>query len=240
MMDYTVKLDIFEGPMDLLLHLIKKNEMDIYDIRIAVITEQYLEYLDLMKDLNINLAGNFLVLAATLVHIKSKMLLPRPADEGEEEDPLEEITRPLIEYLQLKEAAVQLGQRPLLYRDVFVRDFLAPEMEGKEEGLIRVGLFELIDAIRKILQTVEEESFFQAPSPLVPLEIKMDEILARLDPLGQILLEGLLPSPFTRAEIIVVFLALLELVRQHKILIYQQVHGDKVHIFKAEPPAQLS
>ena len=87
-MDYTVKLDIFEGPLDLLLHLIKKNEMDIYDIRIAVITEQYLEYLDLMKDLNINLAGNFLVMAATLVHIKSKMLLPRPPEENEEEDPL--------------------------------------------------------------------------------------------------------------------------------------------------------
>jgi chromatin segregation and condensation protein Rec8/ScpA/Scc1 (kleisin family) len=101
-------------------------------------------------------------------------------------------------------------------------------------------LFELIDAIRKILQTVEQESFFQAPSPLVPLENKMDEILARLDTLGQILLEALLPSPFTRAEIIVVFLALLELVRQHKILIYQQMYGEKVHIFKADPPAQLS
>ena len=239
-MDYTVKLDIFEGPMDLLLHLIKKNEMDIYDIHIAVITEQYLEYLDVMKDLNINLAGNFLVMAATLIHIKSKMLLPRPVEESEEDDPLEEITRPLIEYLQLKEAALQLGRRPLLYRDVFVRDFLAPEMEGKEEGLIRVGLFELIDAIRKILQTVEQESFFQAPSPLVPLEQKMDEILARLDPLGQITLEGLLSPPFTRAEIIVVFLALLELVRRHSILIYQQRHGEKVLIFKSEPPAQLS
>ena len=99
-MDYNVKLDIFEGPMDLLVHLIRKNEMDIYDIPIAVITAQYLEYLDLMKDLNINVAGNFLVMAATLIHIKSRMLLPRPPEEEEEEDPRMELTRPLLEYLQ--------------------------------------------------------------------------------------------------------------------------------------------
>ncbi len=128
-MDYNVKLDIFEGPMDLLVHLIRKNEMDIYDIPIAVITAQYLEYLDLMKDLNINIAGNFLVMAATLIHIKSRMLLPRPPEEEEEDDPRLELTRPLLEYLQLKEAAEQLGQRPLI-----VPGCLHPGFSGQRNG----------------------------------------------------------------------------------------------------------
>lgn len=232
-MDYTVKLDIFEGPLDLLIHLVKKNEMDIYDIRITVITEQYLEYLEVMKDLNINVAGEFLVMAATLIHIKSKMLLPRPPEDEEDEDPRLEIARPLVEYLRLKGAAEQLGQRPLLERDVFVRDFLSPEMEGKEEGLIRVGLFELIDAIRKILAAVEQRPFFQAPGPLEPLEKKMDEILDRLHRAGPVSLEALLPDPCSRAAVIVVFLALLELVRLHRIAVYQQTYEEQILIYQA-------
>ncbi len=239
-MDYTVKLDIFEGPLDLLIHLIKKNEMDIYDIRIALIAEQYLEYLDLMKELNINVAGDFLVMAATLVHIKSKMLLPRPPEDEDEDDPRLEIARPLVEYLQLKGAAEQLGQRPLLERDVFIRDFLAPEMEGKEEGLLRVGLFELMDAIRKILQAAEQAPYFQAPGPLLPLEAKMEEILELLEQTGQSSLEGLLSNPLTRADVIVVFLALLELVRLHKISIFQKMHGDSLYIFLSTRPQRLS
>lgn len=239
-MDYTVKLDIFEGPLDLLIHLIKKNEMDIYDIRIALIAEQYLEYLDLMKELNINVAGDFLVMAATLIHIKSKMLLPRPPEDEDEDDPRLEIARPLVEYLRLKGAAEQLGQRPLLERDVFVRDFLAPEMEGKEEGLLRVGLFELMDAIRKILQAAEQAPYFQAPGPLLPLEAKMEEILELLEQTGQSSLEGLLSNPLTRADVIVVFLALLELVRLHKISLFQKVHGDSLYVFLTVRPRHLS
>jgi segregation and condensation protein A len=239
-MDYTVKLDIFEGPLDLLIHLIKKSEMDIYDIRIAVITEQYLEYLDLMKELNINVAGEFLVMAATLIHIKSKMLLPRPPEDEDEEDPRLEIARPLMEYLRLKGAAEQLGQRPLLERDVFVRDFLAPEMEGKEEGMLRVGLFELMDAIRKILQAAEQAPYFQAPGPLMPLEEKMDQILELLEQSGQSSLEGLLPQPITRTDVIVVFLALLELVRLHQISLFQKMHGEALYIFLTTRPGVLS
>lgn len=239
-MDYKIKLDIFEGPLDLLLHLIRKNEMDIYDIPIAVITAQYLEYLDLMKDLNINIAGNFLVMAATLIHIKSKMLLPAPLIDEEEEDPRMELTGPLLEYLQLKEAAVQLNQRPLLYRDVFTRDFLAKEMEGKEEGLLRVGLFELIDAFRKIIQEREEEEFVFLPSPLVPIEDKMDEILIRIKQMGRILLADLFSGQFTRQEIIVVFLALLELARLQKIMIYQEIQEGNLHIYDFIPPASIS
>jgi segregation and condensation protein A len=239
-MDYNVKLDIFEGPMDLLVHLIRKNEMDIYDIPIAVITAQYLEYLDLMKELNINVAGNFLVMAATLIHIKSKMLLPRPPEDEEEEDPRMEIARPLQEYLHLKEAAEQLNIRPLLYRDVFTRDFLSKDMEGKEEGLIRVGLFELIDAVRKMLLERKEEPFLALPSPLVPIENKMEEILNILKQRGQVLLGDLLLGHSTRADIIVVFLSLLELARLQKIVVYQETREGILHIYDFLPPATIS
>jgi segregation and condensation protein A len=239
-MDYKVKLDIFEGPMDLLLHLIRKNEMDIYDIPIAVITDQYLEYLDLMKELNINVAGNFLVMASTLIHIKSKMLLPAPPVDEEEEDPRLELTGPLLEYIQLKEAAIQLNQRPLLYRDVFTRDFIPKEMEGKEEGLIRVGLFELIDAIRKILLERKQDELIFEGSPLVPIEDKMEEILARLKQKGRLLLTDLFPSHINKQEIIVAFLALLELARLQKIVIYQEIQEGTLLIYDFLPPSTVS
>jgi segregation and condensation protein A len=119
-MDYEVKLEIFEGPLDLLLHLIHKNEVDIFDIPITTITDQYLAYLDMMKALNMSVAGDFLVMAATLIHIKSRMLLPG-SDEEEDEDPRDEITRPLLEYMRLKEVAQELSEREILGRDVFSR-----------------------------------------------------------------------------------------------------------------------
>jgi chromatin segregation and condensation protein Rec8/ScpA/Scc1 (kleisin family) len=140
----------------------------------------------------------------------------------------------------LKEAAEQLGQRPLLFRDVFTRDFLAKEMEGKEEGLIRVGLFELIDAVRKMFLEKKEEESVPLPSPLVPIENKMEEILAKLKKMGRILLEELLPGHFSRAELIVAFLALLELVRLQKIVVYQEIQGGNILIYDFLPPAIIS
>src|SRR4030042_830004 len=127
-MSYQVKLQVFEGPLDLLLFLIKKNEIDIYDIPIAVITQQYLEYLEMMKNLDLDVAGEFLLMAATLLLIKSKMLLPTPEEqpaegEQEEEDPRAELVRRLLEYQRFKEAAQQLVKGPLLDREVFVRSF---------------------------------------------------------------------------------------------------------------------
>ncbi len=134
-MSYEIKLDIFEGPLDLLLYLIRKNEIDIYNIPIALITEQYLEYLDLMRSLNLDLAGEYLVLAATLIHIKSRMLLPpvEGDDEAEEgEDPRAELVQQLLEYQAFKEAALNLEERPLLERDVFTRG--APPEEPRRSG----------------------------------------------------------------------------------------------------------
>ena len=123
-MSYEIKLDIFEGPLDLLLYLIRKNEIDIYNIPIALITEQYLSYLDMMRSLNLDLAGEYLVLASTLIHIKSKMLLPPVEGDDEEEegeDPRAELVQQLLEYQAFKEAALRLEDRPLLERDVFTR-----------------------------------------------------------------------------------------------------------------------
>src|SRR5690606_38644502 len=128
--DYAIKLDIFEGPLDLLLYLIKKNEIDIYNIPIALITLQYLDYIHMIKSLNLDLAGEYLVMASTLIHIKSRMLLPIPEDPSEEdmeEDPRSELVRQLIEYQAFKEAAEKLAKRPLLERDVFVRSAALPE-----------------------------------------------------------------------------------------------------------------
>ncbi len=156
-MSYEIKLDIFEGPLDLLLYLIRKNEIDIYNIPIALITEQYLEYLDMMRSLNLDLAGEYLVLAATLIHIKSKLLLPPAEGEEEEEegeDPRAELVQQLLEYQAFKEAALSLETRPLLDRDVFTRGAPAEEpaaAEEEEEAMIEVGVFELVQAFRRII-----------------------------------------------------------------------------------------
>jgi segregation and condensation protein A len=140
---YTVRLEMFEGPLDLLLHLINKNELDITNIPIALITEQYLEYLRLMKVLNLDIAGEYLLMASTLLYIKSKMLLPTSSEEEEEEgeDPRAELVRRLLEYQKYKKAAVELERRPLLDRDVFIRLMTVDIDEPAEEEKVEVSLF---------------------------------------------------------------------------------------------------
>jgi segregation and condensation protein A len=221
-MDYEVKLEIFQGPLDLLLHLIRKNEVDIFDIPIATIADQYLGYLDMMKALNINVAGDFLVMASTLLHIKSKMLLP-DLEEDEEEDPRVEITRPLLEYLRLKEMAGELLDRELLDRDVFVRR-LSPDYTVQMESgepLLDVNLFQLMDAFKRIL----DERL-----PGVPLKVEFERwslkdkttlILERLKNEGSIYFRDLFTEDRTISEFIVTFLALLELVNVGMIRVFQ-------------------
>lgn len=220
--DYEVKLEIFQGPLDLLLHLIRKNEVDIFDIPIATIADQYLEYLDMMKALNINVAGDFLVMASTLLHIKSRLLLPQ-LEEDEEEDPRVEITRPLLEYLRLKEMAGELLERELLDRDVFARR-LSPDYTVQlesEEPLLDVNLFQLMDAFKRIL----EERL-----PGVPLRVEVEKwslkdkttyVLERLKNEGSIYFRDLFIEDKTISEFIVTFLALLELVNVGMIRVFQ-------------------
>jgi len=157
---YEVKVEnIFEGPMDLLVYLIRKNEVDIYDIPIALITEQYLAYIEWFKAMNINVAGDFLLMAATLTYIKSRMLLPsRNTGEEDEDDPRLEITRPLMEYLRLKAAAEQLEEREILGKDTFTRQSPGDEIAvDRSEQVLQVSLFELIDAFQRILENIALE-----------------------------------------------------------------------------------
>jgi len=216
---YTIRTESFEGPFDLLLHLIKKNEVDIYNIPIAAITRQYLDYLDVMQELNLDIAGDFLVMASTLIQIKSRMLLPLPPDEeiGEEEveDPRAELVRRLLEYQKYREAAVSLAQRELLGRDTFVRDFAAPELaeiEPEQEPL-EVELFDLMEAFRRVLATVTEETFHEVGAEGLSIADRISELLLLLKGTDAAVFENLFIASATREQVIITFLAVLELCR---------------------------
>ena len=212
---YTVKVDVFEGPLDLLLHLIKQNQIDIYDIPIALVTEQYLDYIRIMKALDLTIAGEFLVMAATLMYIKSRMLLPAPIEEEEEEgeDPRAELVQRLVEYKRFKEAAVRLSQQALLGVDVFIR----PARE------IEADLFHLIDALRELVKRQEIEDFHEVTLDRVTLQDKMTELWDKLQGAKEAVAFSALFTPLSsRLELIVTFLALLELIRSGMLRAYQR------------------
>jgi segregation and condensation protein A len=230
---YSVHLDKFDGPMDLLLHLIKKNELDICDISIAVITRQYLEFIKLMKDLNLEVAGDFLVMAATLLQIKSRQLLPlddQEEPEMEEGDPRIELVRRLLEYQQYKEAGMVIGARALLGREVFVRTATEPLLTTAQniEGPLEVSLFELVDAFRLLLQRIPAESFHDvAPDDSLSIADCINEILSLLQEQDTVQFDDLVRVEYTRERVIVTFLALLELCRLKLIRIFQgNGHGS--------------
>ncbi len=230
---YNVHLDKFDGPMDLLLHLIKKNELDICDISIAVITRQYLEFIKLMKDLNLEVAGDFLVMAATLLQIKSRQLLPvddQEDPEHDETDPREELVRRLQEYQQYKEAGMLIGARALLGREVFSRTASEPVLAAAHnvEGPLEVSLFELVDAFRILLQRIPAESFHDvAPGDSLSIADCINDILSQLQEQDTLQFDDLIRDECTRERIIVTFLALLELCRLKLIRIFQgSEHGS--------------
>jgi segregation and condensation protein A len=231
---YQIQLeDVFEGPMDLLLHLIKKNEVDIYDIPIAMITRQYLEYLEWMKAMNIEFAGDFIVMAATLAQIKSRMLLPAYEDqEDEEEDPRSAIARPLIEYLQMKEAAEQLANRDLLGDRTFIRS-TSPQAAAfaVEEKEIQVGLFELIDAFRKILDGVPGEHKVELHTERISVKERINQIVDILEQKGSVAFDELFAESRTRADVIVTFLAILEMVKLSLLQITQHTQTGVIRLF---------
>lgn len=221
-MGYEVRLDIFEGPLDLLLHLIHKNEVDIFDIPIATITDQYLAYLDMMKALNIDVAGDFLVLASTLIHIKSKMLLPDSKEEQEGEI-FNEITRPLLEYIRLRDAAQDLSDRELLDRDVFARH-VPPYLQGQlrdEEPQLDVNLFQLIDAFKRIMEQRLPGVQLSFQLEKWSVKEKTEIIIAHLKEKGSIFFYELFTEDRSVSEFIVSFLALLELVHMGLVKVFQ-------------------
>ncbi len=230
---YTVRLEMFEGPLDLLLHLIQKNEMDIFNIPIALITQQYLETLDVMKVLNLDIAGEYLLMASTLLHIKSKMLLPNPKEEEVEEgeDPRAELVRRLLEYQKYKEAAAELERRPLLNRDVFVRLVTNGEDESEGEARIEGNLFELLDLFRQVLERAKPETFHEVTLERITVEEKVQDILSLLRRENRSIgFHRLFPDEASRSVIIVTFLAVLELVKMKLIRIFQTAPFETIRI----------
>jgi len=233
---YQVKLDIFEGPLDLLLHLIRKNEVDIYDIPIALVTEQYLGTLDLMKSLNLDVAGEFLLMAATLAQIKSRMLLPpSEEDEAEEDDPRADLVRQLLEYERFKEAAGELEARPQLYREVFPRlaEVADTKLPPGEEPLAEVSVFELMDAFRRVWERAPRESFHEITPEKITLREKIHELLELLESVDSVTFEELLEPAGSRQALVMTFLAILELTRLRIVRIYQVVRYGAIRVQKA-------
>jgi segregation and condensation protein A len=238
-MSYEIKLDIFEGPLDLLLYLIRKNEIDIYNIPIALITEQYLEYLDMMRSLNLDLAGEYLVLAATLIHIKSRLLLPPAEDEEERDegqDPRAELVQQLLEYQAFKEAALSLDARPLLDRDVFSRGAPAGDpaiAEEEEEAMIEVGVFELVQAFRLIIAGLDRSDDLVIDTERMSLTDRINEIMERLSEKKQLTFAELLGERTDRKRIVYTFLAILELMKLRMVKAYQSGPFGAIRLFLA-------
>lgn len=236
---YHVRLDKFDGPLDLLLHLIRKNELDICDIPIAEITRQYLEYIRLMKDLNLDVAGDFLLMASTLLQIKSAMLLPRDEgdQEGEEEpDPRAELIRRLLEYQRYKEAGLLMGARALLGREVFSRSLPEAELLAGEqqEGPLELELFDLIEAFRSLLARMPKETFHEvAAADSLSIGDSINEILELLQERDMVTFDELVRDDFTRQRVIVTFLALLELCRLRLIRVFQNGPQGGIHLVPA-------
>lgn len=235
---YNVRVESFEGPLDLLLHLIKKNEVDIYNIPVAAITRQYLEYLDLLKELNLDIAGDFLVMASTLIQIKSRMLLPSVADEetvDEEEDPRAELVKRLLEYRKYKEAAQLLGEREFLGRDVFARKFPAPELVAMQpaEEPPQVEMFELIEALQRLLAKVPVETFHEVGVENISISDRITEILSSMEGKETVTFEELFGDVLTREYIIATFLAILELCRLKLVKLVQVERCGAIWVTRA-------
>lgn len=231
------QVEIFEGPLDLLLHLIKKNEVSITDIPIAVITEQYLAMMELMQALDLDVAGEFLVMAATLVHIKSRMLLPpdeTEADEDEGADPRDELVRRLLEYQRFKDAAGELERRDILKRDVFARSPEPPD-EVETVGFESVSLFDLISALRTVLERLPKDSAHQVVLETVSVREKMSLLLDDLRRHGKLVFQELFAGAVSRLEVIVTFLAMLELVKIRAVKIRQEEAAGPIVIAAAAP-----
>jgi segregation and condensation protein A len=238
---YPVRLENFEGPLDLLLHLIRKHEVSIYDIPIALITQQYLDYIDLMQELNLDVAGEFLVMAATLIHIKSRMLLPRPdpAQEDPDEDPREALVRRLLEHQKFKAAAELLHERETLRSAQWTRpDGPIAQIAGEApEPEVEVDLFSLITAFRSVVERAKQRPKLYLPGEQIPIEERIDQLLARLSETQACGFEDLFADMQSRAGMIVTFLALLEMIRLKLIRVFQSGAMGAIRIYKRARPS---
>jgi segregation and condensation protein A len=237
--DYKVKLEVFEGPLDLLLYLIKQDEIDIYDISIERITRQYLEYLQAFKELNIELAGEFIVMAANLIYLKSRSLLPvdqqPPGEDAEEDDPRWDLIRQLIEYKKFKEAAAELHQREVEQERIFAREGGGPSPTLQESlRLGEVGIFQLINAFQAVLKKIEARQDVQEIfGERFSVSEKIDTILRRVATDVPIRFSDLFGAAVSRIEVVVTFLALLELIRLKQVRAIQKNIFEEIEIASA-------
>jgi segregation and condensation protein A len=240
--DIRIKLQSFEGPLDLLVHLIKKNQVNVYDIPIALITEQYLAYLGLMQELNLDLASEFLVMAATLIHIKSRMLLPRPepaqADDPDAEDPRDALVRRLLEHQQFKAAAELLHDRETVRSAQWARpDSRVAQLAGDDyEPELEVDLFSLLSAFRSVLERARERPPVPLPPEQISIELRIDQMLERLSETEACGFQDLFEDVATRGDMIVTFLALLEMIRLKLIRVFQAGTAGPIRIYKRARP----
>lgn len=232
--DYRVKLEIFEGPIDLLLYLIRKNHFDIFDIPIANITEQYLEYLNVMKTLNLDIAGEFLMMSASLMEIKSKMLLPTDEEKSaEEQDPRSELVQRLLEYQRYKAAADELEKKSHLGWHTFTRQAPPDELSESEE-VIEASIFELIDAFKKVLEKYPSEVVQEIKRDRITVVQKINELIERLKNVEVLQFNELFTENIELSEIIATFLALLELIRLKLLKIIQPHQFGTIWIYPTE------
>lgn len=231
---YHIKLPIYEGPLDLLLHLININEIDIYNIPIAQITSEYLEYISIMRELNLELASEFLLMAATLIYIKSKMLLPRPPEEIEEDelDPRAELMDLLLEHQRFKKSAELLKDRGKERQQIWTRT--SPEREDMDEGAKThdVSLFDLITAMRKVLKQREKTEPITLRKKDYSLEEKIKELMEILTEKKKLIFSSFFLKLKSKIEVIFYFLALLEIVRRGVVKIHQEKPLGKIVIAK--------
>ena len=235
-----IHLASFDGPLDLLLYLIKRNEVDIHDIPIAPITRQYLEYLDLMREMNLDLAGDFMVMAATLIHIKSKVLLPLdPAEVADEEgeDPRDALVQRLLEFQRYKEAAGVLHQKGEIRAATWTRpDAVVPRFDDLGEEMLEAGIFDLVSAFKELLDRRRILLAHEVEHEGKSLDQAMDELMALVPEGGSLDFVDLFAAQRTRGDMIAAFLALLELVRLKRIKVYQRGVFGSIRVFRPVGP----
>jgi len=238
-MNYSVKLNNFEGPLDLLLFLVRKNEVEIQDIPIVEITRQYLEYLDIMKSMNLDIAGEFLVMAATLMHLKSRSLLPKTDDDENEEadQTLDDLKQQLLEYQQYREAAQTLKEQNILEKDVFTRtSFIEPENREEGKPLGEAGLFDLLSALKKVIERASDaEAVMEVSVEKISVKDRMNDLLQMIqDRKEGIEFEALFTKDKTKIAVITTFLAMLELMKHQAIKVFQNESFSRIYIYPVE------
>lgn len=238
--DYKVKLDIFEGPLDLLLYLIKKDEVDILDVNIERVTKQYIAYLDTFKMLNIDLAGEFIVMAANLMYLKSRMLIPKPVqppeEETEEEDPRWELIRQLIEYKKFKDAANFLQRRQLQMENVYPATPEQPDIKKEDPGtgFPELGIFDLIRAFQKVLSRFQKEDLREIIDDRFTVADKIEYLLIHVSPGHRVSFAHLFAGATTRDEVIVTFVAMLELIKLRQFRVTQDHLLGEITLYRNE------